>query len=399
MQDGWRGKELRHRIGFPVLVLVLLMTTGCWDRVEVNDMALIISAGVDMKDEDEIEMTVQVFIPNPASASNEGNGGGQGNVYTMSSVGKSMADALSELQKKLPRFFSWGHAKAFFFGEELAREGLSDEFDFLFRDIQTREQSNFFICKGTARQLLESQVDPNTYETLIKLSQKPVNHSSTMHEVEELLGAESQSFLLPVVAPATLITNKAKKQILTVEGMSVIQKQKLKGFLSPEDIMGVRLLRPKDLGRNITMTQKLDGGNIVIKIMHTKIRLYPSIENGVWKMRVKLTLDGNVIQNSSTINIAKGNDAMRRIEEPFNQAMKEIMLHTLHRLQTEQKADVVGFARAFHKKYPLLWRDKKGEWTSIFQSMEIQVEVDSTIQGPGVANIPVYQRRGEVSDE
>jgi spore germination protein KC len=68
-------------------------------------------------------------------------------------------------------------------------------------------------------------------------------------------------------------------------------------------------------------------------------------------------------------------------------------------LQTEQKADVVGFGRAFHKKYPRIWRDKKGEWISIFQTMEMEVEVDSSIQGPGVANIPVYQRRGEVNDE
>lgn len=390
---------MRHRLGFPVLILVLLLTSGCWDRVEVNDMALIISAGVDSKGGDEIEMTVQVFIPNPASAGTEGNGGGEGNVYTMSSVGRSMGDALSELQKRLPRYFSWGHAKAYFFGEELAREGLTDEFDFLFRDVQTREQANFFICKGTARKLLESQVDPNTYETLIKLSQKPVNHSSTMHEVEELLSSESQSFLLPVIAPTTLITNKAEKEILSVEGMSIIQKQKLKGFLSPEDIMGVRLLRPKDLGRNITITEKLDDGNIVIKIMHTKISLNPSIVNGDWKMRVKLTMDGDIIQNSSTIVLAKGTDAMRRIEEPFNDKIKGIMVHTLHQLQTKQQADVVGFARAFHKKYPREWKANKDEWNSRFQTMDIEVEVDSSIQRPGVANIPVHQRKDEVSDE
>lgn len=390
---------MRHRIGFPLLALLLLITTGCWDRVEVNDMALIISAGVDRSANDKIEMTVQVFIPNPASAGTEGNGGGQGNVYTLSSISDSMAGALSELQKKLPRFFSWGHAKAYFFGEELARQGMLDEFDFLFRDIQPREQANFFICKGSAKQLLESQVDPNTYETLIKLSQKPVNHSSTMHEVEELISGESQSFLLPVIAPSILITNKTKKEILSVAGMSVIQNQKLIGFLTPESVMGIRLLRPKDLGRNITITKKLDGGKIVIKIMNTKIRLNPSIENGVWKMHIKLSMDADVVQNSSTIVLAKDSDAMRRIEEPFNEKIKEIMVNTLQQLQTVQKADVVGFARAFHKKYPHQWKAAKGEWEKRFQTMDIQVEVDSSIQRPGIANISVRKGRDEVGNE
>lgn len=390
---------MRHRLVVPILVFILLSTTGCWDRVEVNDMALIISAGVDRKNNDKIEMTVQVFIPNPASAGTEGNGGGEGNVFTMSSVGESMGDALSELQKRLPRYFSWGHAKAYFFGEELAKQGMYDEFDFLFRDVQTREQANFFICKGTARHLLESQVDPNTYETLIKLSQKPVNHSSTMHEVEELLSAESQSFLLPLIAPTPLITNRAVKQILSVEGMTVIHNQKLTGFLNGEEIMGVRLLRPKDLGRNITLTEELDGGKVVVRIMHSKIRLYPSIENGEWKMKLKLTLDGDIIQNSTTIALTKGTNDMRRIEEPFNNKIKKIMEYTLHRLQTVQKADVVGLARSFHKEYPHEWKASKGEWNSKFETMDIQVEVDSSIQRPGVANIPVHQKREEVSDE
>ncbi|MBP1964504.1 Ger(x)C family spore germination protein [Paenibacillus aceris] len=390
---------MRHRIGFPALALMLLLTTGCWDRVEVNDMALIISAGVDIGKEDKIEMTIQVFIPNPASAGTEGSGGGEGNVYTLTSRGASMADALSELQKKLPRYFSWGHAKAYFFGEELARRGMFDEFDFLFRDIQTREQANFFVCRGTARQLLESQVDPNTYETLIKLSQKPLNRSSTMHEIEEVLSSESQSFILPVIAPSLVMMNKTKKQLLSVDGMSVIQKQKLIGFLTPESVMGIRLLRPRDLGRNITITQELDGGKIVIKIMHTKIRLNPSIVNGEWKMKVRLTMDADIVQNSSTIVLAKGSDTMRRIEEPFNEKIKGIMVNTLQQLQTEQKADVVGFARAFHKKYPHQWKAAKGEWETRFQTMDIQVEVDSSIQRPGIANISVRKGRNEVGNE
>jgi spore germination protein KC len=378
---------MRLYVSVPVISLCVLLLTGCWDRVEVNDMAFIIAAGIDKLTEDEIEVTVQVFIPNPAASSGEG-GTGQGNVYTVSSKGSSMPDALSELQKKFPRYFSWGHAKAYFFGERLARSGMFDDFDFLFRDIQPREQANFFVCRGTAKELLEAQNDPNTYETLIKLAQKPLIQSATMHDIEEVLSGESGAFLLPVANRNKLITNQAKKTILTVEGMSVIKEGKLACFLSRDEQMGIRLFIHEDLGRNITLTEHEAGGKVVIKIITTNLHLHPSIENGIWKMTVQLELEADVVQNSTEILLANGSDNMRKLEEPFDKKIKEILRDTLQQLQHDQNADVLGFARAFHKKYPREWKQAKANWSTIFPTMDVQLEVKSTIQRPGISNFP-----------
>ncbi|WP_171656280.1 Ger(x)C family spore germination protein [Paenibacillus foliorum] len=387
---------MRLGLFFILLILLSLLLAGCWDRIEVNDMALIISAGIDKSEDDQIELTVQVFIPNPTGAGSEGSGGGgEGNVYTMSAKGRSMADALTDLQKKLPRYFSWGHAKAYFFGEALARQGMYNEFDFLFRDIQPREQANFFVCKGSAKKLLESQNDPNTYETLIKLSQKPTTRSSTMHEVEELFSGESGAFLLPVASLTSMISNRSEKSILSVDGMSVIQRKKLVGFLSSRSQIGIRILKHAELGRNITITRKEDGGEIVIRVINSKVRMLPSIENGKWKMRVKLKLDADVVQNSTTLIIANGSNNLRKIEGPFNEEIKKLMENTMDQLQKELKTDVVGFARAFHKKYPHEWKKVKENWNSVFQTVDVQLEVNSTIHRPGISNIPeLSNRRG-----
>ncbi|KRE75383.1 Ger(x)C family spore germination protein [Paenibacillus sp. Soil750] len=378
---------MRLYVSVPVISLCVLLITGCWDRVEVNDMAFIIAAGVDKLAEDEIEVTVQVFIPNPAASSAEG-GTGQGNVYTVSTKGSSMPDALTELQKKFPRYFSWGHAKAYFFGEELARSGMFDNFDFLFRDIQPREQANFFVCRGTAKELLESQNDPNTYETLIKLSQKPLIQSATMHDIEEVLNGESGAFLLPVANKSKLISNQTKKTILTIEGLSVIKEGKLACFLTQEEQTGIRLFIHENLGRNITITEEEAGGKVVIKIITTHLHLHPLIENGIWKMTVELELEADVVQNSTHIILADGTDTMKKLEEPFDKKIKKILRDTLQQLQTNQKADVLGFARAFHKKYPQEWKQAKGNWNVIFPTMDVQLEVKTIIKRPGISNFP-----------
>lgn len=379
---------MRYYVSIPVLLLCFLLLTGCWDRIEVNDMAFIIAAGVDKSSKDEIEVTVQVFIPNPAASSGEG-GAGEGNVYTASIKGKSMPDALSELQKKFPRYFTWGHAKGYFFGEALARSGMFDDLEFLFRDIQPREQANFFVCRGTAKELLEAQNDPNSYETLIKLSQKPLIQAATMHDIEEALSGESGAFLLPVANRSKLISNESQKSIITVEGMSVIQKGKLVGFLTHESEMGIRLFIQENLGRNITLTEQEDGGEIVIKIIKTDLDLHPSIENGIWKMKVQLKLEADVVQNSTHISLANGSDNMKKLEEPFDKKIKQILTNTLQQLQKEQKADVLGFARAFHKKYPREWKQAKGEWNTIFPTMDVQLDVKSAIKRPGLSNYSI----------
>ncbi|MDR6552173.1 Ger(x)C family spore germination protein [Paenibacillus qinlingensis] len=379
---------MRHYIVFPVISLCVLLLTGCWDRIEVNDMAFIIAAGIDKSVDHQVEVTVQVFIPNPAASSGEGSAG-NGNVYTVSVIGDSMPDALTELQKKFPRYFSWGHAKAYFFGEELARSGMYDDFDFLFRDIQPREQANFFVCRGTAKALLEAQNDPNSYETLIKLSQKPLIRSSTMHDIEEVLSGESGDFLLPVANKSNLISNKSHKSIITVEGMCVIQKGKLVGFLAHESQMGVRLFIHEDLGRNITITDQEDDGKIVIKIITTDLHLKPLIENGIWKMKVQLKLEADVVQNSTDISLANGSDNMRKLEEPFDRQICKILTDTLQQLQKEQKVDVLGFARAFHKKYPREWKKAKEEWPTIYPTIDVELDVKSVIQRPGISNFPI----------
>ncbi|MNW07849.1 hypothetical protein D3C71_2045300 [compost metagenome] len=80
---------------------------------------------------------------------------------------------------------------------------------------------------------------------------------------------------------------------------------------------------------------------------------------------------------------------MKELEEPFDQKIKKILTNTLHQIQKEQQADVLGFARAFHKKYPREWKRAKGEWDTIFPTVDVQLDVKSKIKRPGVSNFSI----------
>ncbi len=356
-------------------------------------MALIISAGVDKTNDGMLSLTVQVFIPNPSAAGGDA-GSGQGRVYTASNTGKTVPDALAEMQAQLPRRFSWSHAKAYFFGEELAREGLRDEMDFLVRDIQPREQANLFICKGKAKELIESLKDPNTYETLIKMSQKPSLQHSTLHIVEELINGESGSFVLPVATTMPLASNGTEKTILSVEGLAVIKDLKLVDFVGSPYEQGFKWLTNSQLSRNATMSIKDNGGTVAIRMRHYRMKWKPLIQEGKLKMTIRIRVDGDVVMNSTAYNLMTEHDELRKLDKRFAEDMTKQLKRSLWQAQHRFRTDAIGFAKAFHIRYPRAWRKIMNNWDEKFTQVEVDFVVDVFIRQPGKTSIQATRKTG-----
>ncbi|HWO96477.1 MAG TPA: Ger(x)C family spore germination protein, partial [Bacillus sp. (in: firmicutes)] len=130
----------------------VFLVSGCWDRVELNDLAIVTAAAIDKKGENEIELSIQVFIPKTlSSGGGQGGGGGSGGgtmTLVTSKKGANLADALSKLQSEIPRKVFWGQCKVFIFGEKLAKEGIQEQMDFLLRHPQPRERAYMFVSEG-----------------------------------------------------------------------------------------------------------------------------------------------------------------------------------------------------------------------------------------------------------
>ena len=57
----------------------MILLSGCWDRVEINDLAIVTAAAIDATDDNQIELSLQVFIPKAlGSGGGQGGGGGGG---------------------------------------------------------------------------------------------------------------------------------------------------------------------------------------------------------------------------------------------------------------------------------------------------------------------------------
>ncbi|WP_246061693.1 hypothetical protein [Paenibacillus oralis] len=98
---------------------LLLCLGGCWDRTELNDLALITALAFDQAENNQVRATVQFILPQNQAGGGTMGGGAAGagaakRTSVRSEMGRDISDALSKLQREIPRRMFWGSAKCLF---------------------------------------------------------------------------------------------------------------------------------------------------------------------------------------------------------------------------------------------------------------------------------------------
>lgn len=142
----------------PILCCVLL--SGCWDRIEINDLAIVLATGIDYED-GKVQLTSQIFIPRKASAGDSSGSGGSPSGVTMirTAEGLTIAEALNRLQRKVPRNMFWGHCEVIIISEQAGKRGIREYIDFFLRYPQFREHAYVFSSERAAKDIL-ALLDP-----------------------------------------------------------------------------------------------------------------------------------------------------------------------------------------------------------------------------------------------
>ncbi|MFS8514751.1 MAG: hypothetical protein LOD87_13690, partial [Planifilum fulgidum] len=125
-------------------VASLLILSGCWDRKELNEIALIRAIGIDRTEDGQVEVTLLQAIPQRA----EDAGGGEktgGTQRVLSARSINIPEAKAKLQQKLGREIFTGHQEVVVFGERMARTGIREALDYMARQPQVRLDAVVFV--------------------------------------------------------------------------------------------------------------------------------------------------------------------------------------------------------------------------------------------------------------
>ena len=130
-----------------ILLLPLLLLSGCYNYQEMNDLGIITATEID-KENDEYKITVQVVNPKKHSDASSAN---QPAFVTYTSTGKTIHEAYRNLIQKTSRKIYGMHMQVLIIKDNLAKENLSEMLDFYFRNIEIRKE--FYVLIDTAENI------------------------------------------------------------------------------------------------------------------------------------------------------------------------------------------------------------------------------------------------------
>lgn len=377
---------------FLVILLSSLLLTGCWDRTEVNDVALVTGLGIDQKNEKTIELTVELYIPKVMGAGGGNGSGGSGSPQTFvrSGEGTTIADAISNLQEKIPREIFWGQTKVIVFGEKLASKGIRVYLDFLTRHPEPRLRAHIFVAKGIAKDVLalHPTLERSPSEVLRELAKSEVLMNVTLNKLLQMLSGDGQAAAIPLVQ--ILPPEKVKDPLQTIayfHQTAIFKKDKMIGQINDKLTKGVLWFRDEIKFANISIKPKEGYGYVSTKMLHSSSELIPKIEDGKWKMTVKIVTEDDVIANGSNLDLSNPK-IIQLLQKDIEEDIKERLTQTMEKLQKEQKVDIIDFSEEFHRKYPKEWKKVKKNWDEIFPTVEVAYDIRTYIRRPGLSTTP-----------
>lgn len=395
-----------------ILILLSLCTAvvllaGCWDRREVNDLALVMAVGIDKKSAKEIELSVQVIDPKKFGGGlGMGGGGGgagrEGTTFVRSAAGVTIADAMARLQEKFPRSIFWGQTTVFIIGEELAKAGIQEQIEFLARHPQPRLDAFVFVSQGKAADVLELAPPLERYsaEVLREMAEMKNLMRVTLKDLLQMLSSETGAAALPwlEISPSRPGHPAKEHMIPYVAGTAVFKQAKMIGSIDDKITRGLLWIRDEIETAIVTVAPKEAEGLVSLYQLRANTVQVPEIEQGKWKMTLKVETEDDVVQNTTKLNLMNPK-FVKMLEKDAEEAIANRMRMAISQGQKEMQADIFGFAETFHRKYPKEWEGAKGHWDDIFPELEVKVEVKAYIRRPGKATVPAGLPKKEVKEK
>lgn len=399
-----------RRALFPVAVLLLLLLTGCWDRQEIENSAIVVALGIDKAEPpDRYKVTVQFAVP-IQSGGGDGGGGSQEPVATnwiVTATGNTIFDALRNLPHQVPRQVRLFNVRMLVFGEEFAREeGIQDALDFFNSDNEPRRRMWVLVAKGaTASEILHTFV-PSSILTVDAIDNilsiaprrtgKVVAH--TLHELMQMLSApgwESYAGSIEVLIEqdSTADQSRLPQGIIPTHhprlgGAAVFRGAHLVGWLDEQSTRGLQLARGNMQGGALIVACDVNGeNNVSVEILSTTGSLTPEFKDGKLSAKISVRAIGNFIELH-----CEQRAHMDVLNERVAQGLEKEIQKALDALQKEFQVDALGLGLAVYQRLPKVWQQVEKDWEAVFPTVPIEVEVKARLIRQGLASSPVEVR-------
>ncbi|WP_028547971.1 Ger(x)C family spore germination protein [Paenibacillus sp. UNC451MF] len=404
-----------------LLCTLTLVSSACWDRKEIDKLAIVIGFGVDLiPGPKPYLLTAQIVNPTALQKGKAGGGSTETKPFVVTlAQGESIYDAIRNFSMDSPRRLFFSHNSILVIGERMARSGVQPILDFFERDPQFRRTMWVLVTPRTAKEVLESKLDLNSLSAMgVEMMIREFHQSSAVKVVQRKdfmsnLASKSSSAAasrIDLYKETAIVQQKLQEadgnkpqdqksdhssayeeqqEQLRLNGTALFHKDKLAGYMNEQESRGLLwILGEIKGGAVVAGCPNQEKGKTVFRVNHTHAKLTPAYEKDGLSMHIEIEEEGAIAEVScKKLDISKP-ETIKELEKTQAEIVEKRIMSTVQKAQS-LKSDVVKFGEAFHRKDPKKWKQMEADWGKHFAQVKVTVHVTSKIRRVGMTSKPV----------
>ncbi|NOV02859.1 Ger(x)C family spore germination protein [Paenibacillus planticolens] len=375
--DGEVAELIRLRKIVLLLIAMMLVLQGCDDRVDLEDISLLLMMGIDLdKDNNLVFYSSNPVFSKEAKEKNE-----QSKVHAITVRG-----ARNEFDARVSALISSGKIQNVLIGKRiLEHEGWLKLLDLYFRDSKANILAKVIAVDGSVEDIIyfkpaNKRRLPLHVATLIDTARKRnLITATTLHNLHNQAYEKGITPYVPqlrkdrdIVAMGTALLNKKGKfetlLSLPETQLLLLLQDEVKGSLS------CTIQLPEESKEDL-----FSAGAVTFYVLHFKRKVHVTYSQDQFHFDVELDLPIRLTEKLFAFDVEKDEG---ELEEMINRQLNKRMKELIDKLQKKQ-LDPIGlgtFARAYQYS---AWEKVDNRWGEAFSKAEVNVRVKTTIKDMG----------------
>ncbi len=343
-----------------ILLFIIFFLTGCYDNIELNNLAIISGIGIDYQNDNYI-LTYEILndIKTADNATMKS--------YTTTGEGKTLPEAFTNTNYKVGKKPYFAHLKIVLFSENIVNNHLDKISDYLIRNTGIRDEFVPLALKSgiTPESILKNNSDniPVVSDFIINLiDNEKYNNNLAVTDLY-------QKFLVKLVSnqkDAIISTLTFNDDEITLSNFYTFKGYKKVNELSILDSSLYNMLEQNTF--SIQFNKKYQGANFAIIVMSSSSDIKVTSDN----INIKLKLKGRVIENNPNLDLEK-KETYTMINKDFAEIIKNDVTNFIHVLQ-DSESDVLGLQEIYYKSTR---KENNGLWKNANVNVDVDLKVNT----------------------
>jgi len=393
----WRKRAVKA-----LIMLCAALLASCWDKVEMNELALISMVGLDRNPENGA-YTLYYQVINPASGFSAYSvpGSDQSPVYTYSASGTSFAEIQASIYKTLSRQIFVDHVKLFLVSRRAARQGMRDFMNYTEMQPDSRPSIPLLIVDDSMDDVMHTftPLERNPSDAIIsrlKLLYENTLLAGRRVDVRDIIERmeRKEMIVIPLIAPTAKSSKannwdinediNANHNQLKISGGAVIRDYRMIGRLNDAELIRYHLLIGEK-GRAVRQFS-IDGQPITVNLRSRRVEKRLSWEAGKPVVEFRLQLEFSTI--SAHEYHPQSTEDIHGLENRLNRIITDELLSFCAKTR-ERGWDLLRIRSLLRRKAP-----DHPDLDQAAKDAQIKIRVETRFAGMGNLN-RLYEGTGE----